>query len=933
MQEPTLPSNEVERLQALKLLAILDSVREKEFDDIVRLAALACGTRYAAVSLIDSGRQWFKAFEGAQDIHEHPRSISFCAHAINEADIFEVADTLLDTRFFDNPLVTEAPYLRFYAGVPLVLASGFTVGTLCCLGVEPKTLNSTQREQLRLLGRQVVSLLEARHLNKTRLRLNQFIDCSSVMVAMVDINARLISYANQSWLARCGRGPGAPLSALQSLLPELDMSLFEGGDKALHGPIILAGLTISYTENKRSWANVQLFPDNTNDAERRFPPQLLLVIEDHSEADPSREQAREARKKAQLLERVAAITSNPVIITDAARRILWVNTSFERTTGYKAEEVAGRNPSFLQGSKTNPDSIQRIRTALREGKGIVQEVLNYAKDGNTYWIELDIQPIRNDDGTTSHYVAVQTDITRRQRQQQEVLRARDEAERASRLKSQFLATVSHELRTPLNGILGISEYLDRSAPPEFKADLNTLHRSAQHLLGLLNEMIDLSAIEMGTFSFHKEPFSIALVANSVIDLFRANADIKGLQLNLEIDDLASKSWAVGDARRLSQILMNLVGNAVKFTRQGQVLLTCRAVAVDSLQWLLEFSVKDTGPGITDYDKAHIFQPFERSNSPQAGAGLGLAISQQLLARMESVLTLDTHLGQGSQFGFTLRLPRVEAPLKSGDTLMIEQIKVPRQVLVLDDNPTNLQVLHGMLKTLGVVDIRLWSDSRQALKDWRNLAPDAVFVDLLMPDFDGLEFIKEYRRATLDDSRVKPLLIACTALTSKEDRAACLEGGFDVHLEKPVSMDALAGILQIPPGASRQDRQIAIYPGSVVTRSLNEKLGNNPKLIQKFLTNLRKQHATVRAGLLKALAEQDLLAVKTTAHILKGQLGYFGTGHSVYRALLALGANLNGETGQFPSEQIEDLLEEMETLNRQVQEFLAEQSENENNGVF
>lgn len=574
-----------------------------------------------------------------------------------------------------------------------------------------------QREQLELLAQQVVRLLESRQSNQTRLRLSQFIERSSVMVAMLDVRAGVFSYTNQRWHARCGQQAGEDAAGITRLLPKLDAALLGDDAGTPTRPLQLSHTPIHYSPTEHSYADVQLFPDSEDAVGHGFPRQLLIVVEDLAATVAEQRQARSTRQKAQLLERVASITNNPVIITNALRRIEWVNRAFESTTGYSAAEAIGKNPAFLQGPDTSSEAVKRISARVRQGRGVVEEILNYAKDGRMYWLELDIQPIFDDNDTLTHFVAVQTNITRRKQQEEEYRRAKQEAERASRLKSQFVAHVSHELRTPLNGILGISEYLAQSAPEAFTPDLLTLHHSGKHLLSLLNELIDLSAIEAGSLAFHRQPFCPAKVAEEVLQLFEANASAKGLATRLELNSHAQKLWVLGDPKRLRQVLMNLIGNAIKFTESGVIVLSCMAATTEG-EASLDFAIADTGPGIDEADQDRIFKPFERSASANAGAGLGLSISRQILQLMGSDLALESCPGKGSRFYFTLRLPasdepdaRAETPGPSPESERL----LAKQVLVVDDNATNLLVMKGMLKALSVSDVHVAQSAKEALR--------------------------------------------------------------------------------------------------------------------------------------------------------------------------------------------------------------------------
>lgn len=933
MQPPPIPKNESQRLRDLQALGILDTPSEQEFDDIVRMAALTCNTEFAAVSLVDADRQWFKAAEGNLGATETPRSISVCGYTILGSELFEITDLSQDARFADNPLVTQKPNLQFYAGIPLIISSGTAIGSLCALGQRPNKLSAAQREQLALLAKQVVKLIEARQAKQLQVQLGMFIERSNFMVALLDLDAGLLTYANSAWRSRCGTFPGDDLALVRSMFPDLDSRVFEPQPMESEFQVSSSEeRLVRFSATDTTQLNVRLYPDKAR-SDGNHHHQLIVVIEAEADRSAMRRQVRSANERINVLEQVAQITQNSVIITNGQQEIEWVNAAFEKLSGYGLQEIIGRNPSeFVQGPDTDPEAKRNIRQALDAGQPIKQEILNYSRAGKRYWVELDIQPVRDLEGNLSHFVAVQTDITRRKQQEADFKLARDEAERASRLKSQFLANISHELRTPLNAILGISEYLRDSVSEEFREDLTILHRSGKHLLNLLNEMIDLSAMEAGILRLRNQPMCVQSLLWEVVDLFEANALAKGLTLELELfeEAVGADIWVLGDATRLRQVLMNLVSNAIKFTQQGKVVLYCAASIPSPEQVTLQFSVRDTGPGINSAEQQKMFRRFEHGDSPEAGAGLGLSICQEILRHMHTQLDVQSLQSKGSNFQFDLILPRAskeprEMPIGESNNKATAVVQSPK-ILLLDDNPTNLKVMTGLLEKLGISDITVATSGREALNAWKGLNPDLVLVDILMPEMDGYQFVHLYR-AQLRAAGVKvmPHFVACTALDSREDHERIIAAGFDNYLQKPVSFKDLVQLIsegELWLTGPVDQSQTAPVPQSVITPSLIEKMAGNTKLINSFLELLVKHYPEYWQRLERAQADGDREALANCVHTLKGQLGYFGAENSVYQQAVALDQLLKQPETSLPEAQIANFCRAIQGLIDQIRSELG-----------
>ena len=403
---------------------------------------------------------------------------------------------------------------------------------------------------------------------------------------------------------------------------------------------------------------------------------------------------RAARQQLKLLEASVAQLNDIVIITEPAPtlphglRIVFVNEAFVRMTGYARDEVLGRCPGLLTGAATDATELARVRAAVDRFEPVHAELLQYTKDGRAHWIELDITPVATTGEGCTHFVAIQRDISERRRSEDvlrelnagledrvrhrtvELERARELAEQANRAKSSFLATMSHEIRTPMNGVIGMIDVLEEShLRPSQRELVKTARESAYTLLAIVDDVLDFSKIEAGQFSIAHEAMDVAAVVESVCDALRPLAESKRVTLRLYTDPRLPPCM-LGDAGRLRQVLMNLVGNAIKFSsgraQPGSVSLRALHVAAETAadagataaRDALALVVTDNGVGMDAGTLARLFSPFTQADVSTTrrfgGTGLGLSISQRLVAMMAGEITVESQMGRGS--AFTVRLP-------------------------------------------------------------------------------------------------------------------------------------------------------------------------------------------------------------------------------------------------------------------------------------
>ena len=504
--------------------------------------------------------------------------------------------------------------------------------------------------------------------------------------------------------------------------------------------------------------------------------------------------------------------SQGVMIADAQRRLTDVNGAAEKITGYTHQELVGKSCSILQGADTDPQTVLQIRAALDSRQPFHGEILNYRKDGTTFWNELSIAPVLNAAGTLIQFVGVQRDISERKAAQAELVLARDAAHAANQAKSRFLATMSHEIRTPMNGILGMAQVLLQPGiePRDRVEYVHTILRSGQTLLALLNDILDLSRVESGQLKIESVVVEPRALIAEVSALFGEPAKNAGLTIHYNWTGPPDARY-LGDPFRLRQMLANLVGNALKFTRQGRISIDVSETGRSERGALLEFAVCDTGVGIAPDKLPLLFQSFSQTDTSitreYGGSGLGLSIVRNLAELMGGGVGVHSEPGQGSRFWFYVQLAiapsatRFSVPMRMRDATSPANAQRPMQflghVLVVEDNRVNQAVIQALMGQHGL-KTTLVSDGQQGLDALTVLQPvapfDLVLMDLQMPVMDGCTATQRVRAWEAQTGRARVPVVALTADAFEEDRQKCLAAGMDEVLTKPIAIDQLQTML-------------------------------------------------------------------------------------------------------------------------------------------
>lgn len=508
---------------------------------------------------------------------------------------------------------------------------------------------------------------------------------------------------------------------------------------------------------------------------------------------------KKAERQVQQLSTALEQSPVSVLITDLEIRILYANNSFALFSGLKPEEVLGKTPHELTRGQIPLGGYDDLWDSVKKGDIWRNEIEYRKKDDKLVWLSITVSPVLDSNQKCTNFIAILEEVTERKRAEQDLLKAKEQAEKSDHLKSAFLANMSHEIRTPMNAILGFSTLLKEEHPDEEQSEyyIDIINSKGRDLLRIISDIIDISRIEAGDLFIKMEPVEVFPFVREVFTEFKEDAQVKtrkNLQFRLNVPEPEQKMIINTDPSRLKQIFVNLIQNALKFTPEGFVEFGFELGKKNEIR----FCIKDSGVGIPDDKKEIIFERFrqidESHTREYGGTGLGLAICKNLLELMGSELSLKSVQGRGSEFSFVMKYILTEARDEGPgiDETDLQEIDLDikgKKILIVEDDGTSYLFLEKLLNKYSPELI--WAKTgKMALETMQRIGGiDLILMDIRMPEMDGLTATRMIREANPDIP-----IIAQTAYAQVKDRQMAIESGCNDYLSKPVSPVDLINLL-------------------------------------------------------------------------------------------------------------------------------------------
>jgi PAS domain S-box-containing protein len=817
---------------------ILSNVDQQDLNDIVELAGILCNAKTAIISFVDDNTQWFKAKVGV-DLSSVPIGLSFCKFTLEENRFFEIPDTFADQRFKSHPMAVGDFHIRFYAGVPLVL-DGVNFGTICVLDSEPHVLSDAQRLGLGVLAKQVMRIVELqnnsdylKHLlqksdrqtadlagqNSLLHQLNQDLQTSEEEIRS---NLEFISDL-QNDLERKERQYRELVENASDLIYEIDQhgnfcfvnsAMIEMSGRMAKELIGTKYQDLVYHEDREMlqnfykqqrkgkaehsyhefrmigaggvpiWIgqNVKMFFD---EKERAY--KVSAVSRNISELKNTEEKLRESEDFYRLISTNTRDLIQLYKANEDATRT-FVSPSVKDILGFEPAELIGKSPFDL----IHPEDVERVKEVTKQltlnGKPATIEYRAYKKDGEMIWLESNSQPFFCENGSMTGFQASARDITARKEIEISLREAKQKAEEATLAKSEFLSMMSHEIRTPMNAIIGLTNLLLQDSPKDNQVHyMDLLKFAGQNLLTIINDILDFSKIEAGKIELEAIPFQLSTLFENTCMMLRPKADEKGIDLNIQLDPNLSETF-FGDSVRLSQVMVNLIGNALKFTEKGRVDVILQRVSANAEKSRIRFAVKDTGIGIPAEKLPLIFERFSQAQTyitrKFGGTGLGLAISKRLIELMGGQITVESIEDAGSTFSFVIELEHA-ATAELIPMRVIEDARVSKNsisVLLVEDNRVNQMIAGTYLKKWNM-NVVFADNGAQAVEKLRSKNFDIVLMDLQMPVMDGYEATQKIRAMSDPYFHNIPIIaLTASAMAGMKDKVAKV--GMNDFISKP-----------------------------------------------------------------------------------------------------------------------------------------------------
>ncbi|AFK02058.1 multi-sensor hybrid histidine kinase [Emticicia oligotrophica DSM 17448] len=850
-------------------LSTFDWVDNFALDNAVELVAQYFQTPIAGVSFIDNNIQWLKSKIGLTE-NSYPISNSFCQYTITHDGVFEISDISNNQDFKDTAAALANPDFKFYAGIQLKSIHGL-ISTLFIADFMPKSLNDQEKKSLITFASNIYAILALNNQN-----------------SKPPISSRTIDYSIKQQL-------NSVIDNLSNTISNDYQSLQANNETIKKSYWVEVSASSSLDDSRIE--NIKINTDFIDVTEKKRKDAEILTLISTQNA-------------------IFNGVSFAVIFTDTNGIIRRINKAGLDLIGYTNDETVGKTPEFFHdpeevrerslalslefGKMVSPGFDTFVMKARLENKVDVNEWTYITKEGKRIPINLSVTCIKNNEGEIIGYLGVAEDYTEKKQAKEELIKAKNDAEMAVHAKDSFLANMSHEIRTPLNAIIGFTELLSQSKLDASQHEyINHIQVAGDNLLLIINDILDLSKIESGQLVIETYPFNITDTLNHVYSLLKIKAAQNNIDFSLSLaDDLPE--YILGDKGRINQILVNLAGNAIKFTKDGKVTISVKKVNENNDSITLQFSVKDTGIGIPQEKLNSIFDRFTQAEASTTrrfgGSGLGLNIVKQLVSLQKGKLFVESKLGEGSEFYFIVTFQKVDSSTVDNikDTTLKAQSISSLSILLCEDNQLNQILAKNVLHNFGFsVDIA--NNGQEAIEALAQNKYQLILMDLQMPIMDGYQ-ATIYIRNVLNSNIP---IIAMTAHSLVGEQQKCFDIGMNGYLAKPFKQhELLEKIQSVVENSEFKEKMATQTPEESTNNTPEESINNTPEehvldlsylesigggnteFIKEMISLFMQGVPTDVEQLEQKILEKEVDGVKAVAHHMKSSLGMFGMSKEV-----------------------------------------------------